>query len=179
MRKIFIATCLVFIGISVFGQAGKSNNIPAPALLKEEAPLAQVRAKKVAVREEGENCFSYTAEEQKDSLVYVIENLLEYGWSGDNARTVVTRYSYDPVKKNEEEKEGRTFFAPRQQMQFINGSYKVEENILIFTPDKVDKHPKRTFKILYNLKTNKVDGLIDENNNKYMPGECLEPIISL
>lgn len=179
MRKIFILTLFIFTHALTFGRAEISTKMPILASVGQEVPVEQLRATKKAAGQQTENCFVYTVAQQKDSLVYVSESLLEYGWAGANARMVITRYAYDPVKKEAVEKEGRTFFFPDQELQFINGTYKTEDNILIFTPDKVDQYEERTFKIVYNPETNKIDSLLDENNNNYLRGDCLEPVVGM
>lgn len=179
MKGIFIVTFLIFTKALVFGQMESSSPINILASIKQKAPLEQVGATKESFVQQTENCFVYTTEQQKDSLVYVSESLLEYGWAGANARMVITRYTYDPVKKEAVEKEGRKFFFPNQELQFINGTYKTEENTLIFTPDKVDQYEERTFKIVYTLKTNNIDYLVDEDNNNYLRGDCLEPVVGM
>lgn len=179
MKGIFIVTFLIFTKALVFGQMENSSPINTLTSIIQETPLEQVGATKESFVQQTENCLVYTVAQQKNSLVYVSESLLEYGWAVNNARMVITRYTYDPIKKEAVEKEGRKFFFPNQELQFINGTYKTEENTLIFTPDKVNKHQKRTFKIVYNPETNKIDYLVDDDNNNYLRGDCLEPVVGM
>jgi len=177
MKKIFLVILIISTHLFVFGQQKKSkkNTIPPPIKKKEYSIPEAIRIEDI-VREQTEKCFVYKIEEKKDSLLYVSNSLLEYGWAGDNARMVITSYHYDPVKKKEAEQKGYVLLEEKD-MQFINGSYKAEKNLLIFTPDKLERFEKRIFRLVYRQKTKEIDYLEDEKSNKYVPGDCPEPIV--
>lgn len=176
MKNLFVVT-LVMLSVSAFGQQKKTRKAPPitpPKLLPPPEP------KKLEELSEGDykKCFIYKSEEQKDSSVYVTENLLEYGWAGSNARFVITTYNYDAAKKSQAEKEGQ-IYTQSQRLRYIDGTYTIQKNILNFIPDKVENYQNRTFKIIYKPKTQKVQSLKDESNKQYKTGGCPEPIISL
>ncbi|RKE56080.1 hypothetical protein [Sphingobacterium detergens] len=177
MKKIFLIALITFSHFFVFGQQKKPNkNTIPPPIKKKEYPMPEAKRIEDIFMEQTKRCFIYKVEERKDSLLYVSSNLLEYGWAGDNARMVISSYNYDPIKKKEAEQKGYVLLEEKN-MQFINGSYKTEKDVLIFTPEKEDRFEKRTFKLVYKPKTNKVDYLKDEKNNKYIAGDCQEPIL--
>lgn len=161
---------LVLIGLLsssyTFAQVRKPTPIPPPP---KPAKVSEQKSEK---------CFLYTTEERKDALVYVTENLLEYGWAGSNARMIITTFNYDPLKKEKVEKEGYVY-AQSKSMQFINGSYKIEKDILSFSPEKPDKFKQRRFKIYYKAKTKNEAYLEDEAKHPFKPGKCLEPMVSM
>lgn len=160
-----------------FGQQKKTKK--APPLIKKNLPEPpKAKDYDTLISEDSKKCFVYKAEEKKDSLVYVTENLLEYGWAGSNARLIITTYNYDPEKKKQTEKDGETL-TQSQNLHFIDGRYKIEKNIFNFTPDKSENYESRTFKLIYKPKTQNVESLTDENNHPYKKGECLQPMISL
>lgn len=117
-------------------------------------------------------------EEKKDSLVYVTETLLEYGWNSDLARIIITSYDYDPIKKKEAKEAGYDL-VQTETMQFIDGVFKIEKRTFTFTPDKLDRFKAQLFKITYKPKAKEIEFLIDENNNKLQPGECLQPMVMM
>ncbi len=179
MRKIIILALMIMANILCFGQKKKSGktNHPFP---KIENPTRPPEAKRIEDLDlvSSERCFVYNTEEMKDSLLFVNENLLEYGWAGDNARMVITSYSYDPIKKEAAAKSGYVLLEERK-MQFVNGSYKIQNDMLVFTPEKKEKFKTRKFRLLYKSRTKEIDYLIDEGNNKFVPGDCLEPMVSM
>lgn len=69
----------------------------------EKSSLPPPSAPNSTVISETENCFLFRQKEAKDSLVYVTENLLEYGRSENIARIIIVTSSYDPIKKQEAE----------------------------------------------------------------------------
>lgn len=176
MKNIFVILLVMLSGLS-FGQQKKTKKAPpikAPKLL----PPPEVKANSYITEADSKKCYIYKFEEQKDALTYVTENLFEYGWAGSNARLVITTYNYDPVKKKELEKDGE-IQTQSQSLHFIDGKYKIEKNILNFTPDKSENYENRTFKLIYKPKTQKVESLKDENDHPYKKGECLQPMISI
>jgi len=178
MKKILLLTLIVLTNSLVSGQQKKSKRKTFPPPIKREAPVVMAEPIAEIVPLQPKNCFVFNFEEKKDSLLYVSKSLLEYGWAGDNARMVITSYNYDPVKKKEVEKDGKMLLFHEEKMQFINGSYKFEQDLLIFTPEKTDRFEKRTFRLIYKTKTKKVDYLQDEKNNKYVSGGCQEAMVS-
>ena len=155
----------------VFGQQKDTTQIslqisePNPKII----PYAELLPED---REETKQCFVYITEKQKDSLVYVTENLLEYGWNGSNARIVITTYNYEVSKKKKINN-----IVTKKQLQFIDGEYKIDNGKLTFTPNKDEKFEQKTFNLIYNKM--KIDYLEDENGNKYTSGGCSQPIMSL
>lgn len=178
MRKIIILVPMIMAHILCFGQKKKSGKTDFP-FPKIENTTRVPEAKKIEDLDlvPSKSCFVYNTEEKKDSLLFVNENLLEYGWAGDNARMVITSYSYDPIKKESAAKSGYVLLEERK-MQFVNGSYKIQNDMLVFTPEKKEKFKTRRFRLLYKSRTKKIDCLIDEENNKFFPGDCLEPMVS-
>jgi len=175
MKKLIMITALFmcFVGSA---QKKKSSKIIPPPPVKEV--LEPPKMQELIIEDDRKNCFVYKNEEQKDSLIYVTETLLEYGWASDLARIIITTYDYDPVKKKEAEEAGYTL-VQAETMQFIEGIFKIENSILTFTHDKLDRFKTQLFKINYKPKTKKVDFLTDENNNKLQTGECLQPMVSI
>lgn len=165
MRNIIVIIALLS-STATFGQIKKKASLPPPP---KPAKVSEQKSEK---------CFLYTTEEQKDTLVYVTENLLEYGWAGSNARIIITTFDYDPLKKKTVEKKGYVY-AQSKSMEFINGSYKIEKDILIFSPEKPDKFAQRRFKIYYKAKTKNEAYLEDEAKHLFKPGKCLEPMVSM
>ncbi len=160
---IIILNCIVS-----FGQKKKSNKmlVPPKILKIEEKPILEGK------------CLIYKFEIPKDSLIFESTNLLEYGWSGENARIVIKTVQYDPIKEKKAKEEGYDMIWKRT-LQYINGRYKIEKNILTFIPEKLDTHKIQTFKLIYKTKSKDLDYLIDENDKKYIIGNCLEPTIEM
>jgi len=160
---IIILNCIVS-----FGQKKKSNKmlVPPKILKIEEEPIPE------------EKCFVYKFEVPKDSLIFESTNLLEYGWSGENARIVIKTVQYDPIKEKKAKEEGYDLIWERT-LQYINGKFKIEKNILTFTPEKLNAHKIQTFKLIYKAKSKDLDYLIDENGKKYIVGKCSEPTIEM
>ena len=178
MKKAFIIFGIIACSFA-FGQKNKSSKPRriAPPPVREAAPPPVEKLSPIPEREE-EKCFVNKQEEQKEDLIYVKETLLEYGWASTNARMVITTYNYDPIKKEEAEKNGdRLLYS--QSLQFIEGDFKIEKGNLIFTPTKADKFKKKIFKFYYQPKTQKILHLEDENKQLLKTGKCLEPTISI
>ena len=175
MKNLIILTALS-VGSLVFGQKKKSAKAPP---IKEPTYYPVPEVKEYNYEEHNsEKCFIYKTEETKNSVVYVTENLLQYGGATDNARMVITTYNYDSSKKQQTEKDGR-IYSQSESLKYINGKSNLEKGNLNFTPDKKDKFQTRHFKVVYKPKTQKVDFLKDENNHPYKEGKCPEPTISL
>lgn len=175
MKKLIMITALLmcFVGSA---QKKKPKKIVPPPPVKEVPPPPKIE--ELPFEDDEKKCFVFKAEEQKDSLTYVTETLLEYGWNNDLARMIITTYDFDPVKKKEAEEDGYTL-VQSETMQFINGIFKIEKDVFTFTPEKSEKFKNQLFKITYKSKTKKVDFLTDENNNKLQTGECLEPMVKM
>lgn len=167
------ALLMCFVGSA---QKKKPRKIVPPPPVREVPPPPKIE--ELPFEDDHKKCFVFKAEEQKDSLVYVTETLLEYGWNNDLARMIITTYDFDPVKKKEAEEDGY-ILVQSETMQFINGTYKIEKDVLTFTPEKPEKFKTRLFKITYKSKTKKINFLTDENNNKLQTGECLQPMVSM
>jgi len=176
MKKLIMITALLmcFVGSA---QKKKPKKIVPPPPVKEVPPPPKIE--ELPFEEDDEKkCFFFKSEEQKDSLTYVTETLLEYGWNNDLARMIITTYNYDSVKKNQADENGE-ILALTQNLQFINGTYKTENDVFTFTPEKSEKFKTQLFKITYKSKTKKVDFLTDENNNTLKTGGCLEPMVKM
>lgn len=176
MKNLFVIILVILSG-SVSGQQKKTKKAPQitpPKIL----PPPEVKEPKYLGADNSKKCFIYKSQEQKDSLIYITENLLEYGWAGSNARFVITTYNYDVAKKSQMEKDGQ-IYAQSQRLRYIDGKYTIQKNNLTFTPDKAENYENRTFKIVYKPKTQKVDYLKDEGSHQYKKGKCDEPVISL
>lgn len=173
-------TTIIFallISSFAFGQKKKPSKPIGPPPVIQHAPEEKV-PEIVRTETETEKCFVYNTEYQKDSRIFVTENLFEYGWAGSNARLIITKYDYDFVKKKETEKEGYVY-AQTKTSQFIEGDFKIENKILTFSPNKKDKFEKRTFKLFYKSNSKNVDYLEDQDKNKFAVGACLQPSVSL
>ena len=181
MKNVIFIITMLSCGV-VFGQQKKSNKTPfkVPEIKQEpkEEPPPPPPAPSSSTISETENCFLFRQEESKDSLVYVTENLLEYGWNGDNARMLISSSNYDPVKKQEAEKQGMRLMQT-ETVQYIDGTFKIVKGILTFEPMKTEISERRTFKLIFKPKTRKIDYLRDENGNKYNKGKCPENTISV
>jgi len=175
MKKLIMITALLmcFIGSA---QKKKPKKIVPPPPVREVPPPPKIE--ELPFEDDEKKCFVFKAEEQKDSLTYVTETLLEYGWNNDLARIIITTYNYDSVKKNQADENGE-ILALTQNLQFINGTFKIEKDVFIFTPEKSEKFKTQLFKITYKSKTKKVDFLTDEDNNKLQTGECLQPMVKM
>lgn len=175
--KNLILICIIMLSASAFGQQKKTKK-PPPITRTEILPPPETKKIDEQNIDKTKKCFVYKMEEQKDSVVYVTENLLEYGWAADNARLVITTYNYVPAKKDMNKKEGN-IYAQSQRLRYIEGTYTIQKGILGFIPDKAQNYQNRTFKIDYKPKTQKVQSLQDESNHRYTKGGCPEPTISL
>lgn len=120
----------------------------------------------------------FKTEKETDSLLYVKEMLLEYGWNNKLARIIETTYEYNPVKERKAKENGYVL-AYSKQLQFIEGVFRIEQNIFTFIPDKSDKFKPQIFRIIRQSKTNHEIKFINEENNVFIKGDCLEPMISI
>ncbi|WP_367330604.1 hypothetical protein [Sphingobacterium multivorum] len=179
MKKISILILIILAHMLCFGQKKKSGKTRL-SFPKIERPIDPPEAKRIEDLDlvPMAKCFVYKTEERKDSLLFIIENLLEYGLAGDNARMVITSYSYDPAKKAAAKNKGEVL-VEEKSMKFVNGSCKIHNDVLVFTPEKLEKFKVRTFGLIYKPKSKKIDYLKDEESNKFVPGDCLEPTVSL
>lgn len=175
MKKIIMITALLMCLVTS-AQKKKSKKIVPPPPVKEVP--APPKVEKLPLKDDDKKCFVSKMEEQKDSLTYVTETLLEYSWHSDLARMIITTYDYDADKKKKAEKEGYTLIQT-ETMQLIDGIFKIDKGIFTFTPDKSEKFKTQLFKITYKPKSKYVDFLTDENNNKLQTGECLQPMVSM
>lgn len=175
MKNLIMITAILmcFVGSA---QKKKMRKIIPPPPVREVPPPPKIE--ELPFEDDEKKCFVFKAEEQKDSLTYVTETLLEYGWNNDLARIIITTYNYDSVKKNQADENGE-ILALTQNMQFINGTYKIDKDFFTFTPEKSENFKTRLFKITYKSKTKKADFLTDENNKKLQTGECLEPMVKM
>ncbi len=175
MKQLIMITALLmcFVGSA---QKKKPRKVIPPPPVKEV--LEPPKIQELTVKDDSKKCFSFKMEEKKDSLVYVTETLLEYGWNSDLARMIITTYDYDPIKKKEAKEAGYDL-VQAETMQFIDGVYKIENGTFTFTPDKLDRFKTQLFKITYKPKAKEIEFLIDENNNKLQPGECLQPMVMM
>jgi len=178
MKNLFIITILL-ICIFALGQKKKSTKMaPPPVVAPKINPPATKKAPDFTYWNNAAKCYIYRTEEKKDSLVYVTENLLEYGWVASNARMIITTYSFDPIKKQQVEKDGY-IYGQSKTMQYIDGEFALEKGNLTFTPNKKDKFDVRHFKLVYKPKTQKVNYIKDENDRPYKIGDCPVPTVSL
>lgn len=157
-----------------FAQKKKSGKI-SPPILKQTVFEGPPEVKRIEI-EDPNKCFVNTSKENKEGLDYYTDTLLEYGWVADNARIIITSYNYDPVKQVEAKKAGLVFNSS-QKLQFINGNFKISNNILTFTPEKLDKFKIQNFKLIY--KSKKLNSLEGENKMILKNGKCLEPMVSM
>lgn len=174
MKQLIMITAFLmcFVGSA---QQKKPKKIVPPPPVKEVLEPPKIEAPK---KDDSKKCFSFTMEEKRDSLVYVTETLLEYGWNSDLARIIITSYDYDPIKKKEAKEAGYDL-VQAETMQFIDGVYKIENGTFTFTPDKLDRFITQLFKITYKPKAKEIEFLIDEDSNKLQPGECLQPMVMM
>lgn len=152
------------------GQKKKTKKTPPPIVFN---PVVKEKVPDYPTVKNSKKCFLYITEESKDARTFVKENLFEYGWSGDNARMVVTTYDYDTAAKKQS---GNENYIYAKSKQYIEGLYRIDNNNLIFTPDKADKFGKQTYKIIKN-KTKNGEELVDENNHRFQKGNCQQAII--
>ncbi|WCM40933.1 hypothetical protein MG290_08130 [Flavobacterium sp. CBA20B-1] len=78
--------------------------IPPPPVRQVEKLPVEVAEPIIEATEK--KCFIYKTETQKEAMMFVTETLLEYGWSNNLAQMVITTYHFDPIKKEQTEKEG-------------------------------------------------------------------------
>lgn len=154
----------------------KKRSIPPPPVIMEAPP--KIQKPYVDEEEDETKCFVYTHKEEKDRIVFVTENLLEYGWNNAMARMIITTYDYDPVAQKEAEKEGY-IIAQSKQLQFIDGHFKITNDTFTFTPTNTNEFKTEIFKISFEGKTKKIKQLKNSDNQLFEKGTCLEPTISM
>ena len=174
MRNTLTIITLTIFSLS-FGQKKKSNKVPPPIMPPKIIPVPQEKTPDYPGAERSKKCFVYIATSEKDSRVYVTENLFEYGWSSTNARMITTTYDYDAAKK----KENESAYIYSKISQYVDGDFTEAKNKVMFSPSKSEKYPKKTFNVFYKSKSKTIDHLEDENQNKYKKGECPEPTVSI
>jgi len=146
--------------------------LPPPVRQVEESP---VEVEEPIIEDTEKKCFIYKTEIQKDAILYVTETLLEYGWSNNLAQMVITTYHFDPIKKEQTEKAGY-LWGQAKNIRFINGTFRMEEDIFVFMPDKAEDFEKQLFKINFEIGKKEVSFLTNENNNILQKGDCFESI---
>lgn len=178
MKNLIFIITILCCG-ATFGQQKKSKKarFEVPKV-KRDKPVEIPPPPAPNTISENENCFLFRQEEPKDSLVYVTENLLEYGRYGDNARIFVYNSNYDPVKKEEAEKQGM-MLVQSETVQLIDGTFKIVKDELIFTSKESKEFKNQVFRLFFKTKTQKVDYLKDEKGNKYGRGKCHVATVSI
>lgn len=64
-------------------------------------------------------------------------------------------------------------------LQYIDGTFSIENELLNFVPMATGRSESRTFKLVFEPGTHKVDYLNNANNNKYSRGKCHENTINM
>lgn len=154
----------------------KKRSIPPPPVIMEAPP--KIQKPYVDEEEDETKCFVYTHKEEKGGIVFVTENLLEYGWNNDMARMIITNYEYDPIAEKEAEEKGYVL-AKSKQLQFIDGHFKITNDTFTFTPTNTNEFKTEIFKINFENKTKKVKQLKNQDNELFVKGACLEPMVSM
>lgn len=174
MKNLLLVLAIASSG-STYGQKKKNTRyLPPPSFgkaMKAEEPQSLSSA-------DSKQCFVYKDEVVKDAMTYVTETLLEYDQPGSRARMIFTTYKYDALLKNQANESGEVL-TQTQQLQFIDGNYKIDKGTLTMTPDKNNKYEIRHFKLVTKPKVQTVINLKDEQNHFYKKGKCLEPMISI
>lgn len=179
MKSLIIITALLSCSSIAFAQQKKPNKTKTPPPKIKPAPKVLLPPPIAKIPDMyKEQCYIYNSEETKDALINQTKTFVEYGWSGDNARIIIERKEYDPVKEKEAQEKGYSLVW-NETAQYINGKYKIDKNILTIIPDKSDQFQSQKFKLIYKAKTKEVDYLQDDKNNKYKIGECPLPVISI
>ncbi|NGF56090.1 hypothetical protein G5B00_06130 [Parapedobacter sp. SGR-10] len=163
------------VASTAFAQVKPGKIPPPPQRIKLEETPQPHKSEPV---DNTKKCFGYNTETTKGDTTFVKESLLEFGGNGKLGRIVITTYDYNTEEKKKAKENGR-IFAPSQQLQFIEGKYKIEGKMLIFTPDKTDKFPVRKFTLQINPNSNTVEKVLDNDKNEWTTANCFEPIISL
>lgn len=175
MKKKFL---IILLGVSsiAFAQKKKQTKIMPPPPVKQIEPPQIIEPPEI--EHEGTKCFVYKKEEKKDALIYVTETLLEYGWNNDMARMIITNYEYDPIAEKEAEEKGYVL-AQSKQLQFIDGHFKITNDTFTFTPTNTNEFKTEIFKINFENKTKKVKQLKNQDDELFVKGACLEPMVSM
>jgi hypothetical protein len=130
-------------------------------------------------------CFRFKSENREDSLVYAEEVILEYGWNNDLARLVIQNQQYNENTDVSEEvnAEGEVvglFISAPIEFTYIEGTFLIENDRFIFTPDDPEVHAPAEFKIQFDPETNRIESLIlSEKESILTRGECMEATISI
>lgn len=170
MKNLFFLFA-VFISHNTVQAQKKTNKIIPPKITQQEIRMVS--------KDETKKCFVYSTKEPKnDSMLLETKRTLEYDESDNNARIVINSKEYDPIKDQQAKKEGNRLVW-QETAELINGTYKIENSILTFTPEKLNNNEVRTFKLVYKQKTKNLDYLKDKVNNKYAVGNCSKPIVSM
>lgn len=170
MKNLFFLFA-VFMSYNTVQAQKKTNKIIPPKIAQPEIRMIS--------KDETKKCFVYNTNEPKNnSMILETKKILEYDESDNNARIIINSKEYDPIKDQQAKKEGDRVVW-QETARLINGTSKIENNILTFTPEKLDNNEVRTFKLVYKIKTKKLDYLKDELNNKYVVGTCSEPLVSM
>ena len=172
--KYLFTICAILLFSLTSAQKKRSGKVP-PKISKQTVFERPPEVKKFEI-EDSKKCFVNTAKETKDGRDHFTDTLLEYGWSADNARIIITTYNFDREKEAEAKRSGLVFDAS-QKFQFINGNFTISKNILTFIPEKLEKFQKHSFKLIYRSK--KLNSLEGENKMILNKGKCLEPMVSM
>ncbi|MDR2909920.1 MAG: hypothetical protein LBV47_00930 [Bacteroidales bacterium] len=136
-------------------------------------------------------CLSLKTETREDSTVYVTEQILEYdgedfslymeyGLESFSAQITVENREYNAFTDVYLDTEGNENVARYHfKHDFINGTCRIENDRLIFTPNETEKYETRTFKIQFAPDSKKIECLTDEKNNVWTTGECYKAQIMM
>lgn len=158
----YIILILIFLGCfhNLFAQKHNSN--------KQLNPKTSSTIKRGS---QTKKCFLHATEVIKDSVVYVTQNLLEYGYEDNKARILITTYDYDLVKEKLAKLNGSSL-TKLETIQFVDGTYKIEKNLLTFKPDDAINFKTTQFKISFKPKSSTIQFLTNKTGEKYVKGEC-------
>lgn len=158
----------------------KINTPPPPPPPPEPPQLIAPSISEIPVLEDEETkCFTYLEKSEKNGRVYYKNHLLEFGWNGDNARIVITEYDYEKEVAEKIDK-GEDVIATTETLQFIEGSYTIENEKLIFIPEKEKfSDYKKDFIINYSDNSKKSIKELKDKKNSWKKGDCLEKVPSI
>lgn len=170
MKNLFFLFA-VFMSYNTVQAQKRSNKIIPPKITETKIRMIS--------KDETKKCFVYVTNEPKNnSMILETKSILEYDESDNNARIIINSKEYDPIKDQQAKKEGNSLVW-QETAEHINGTYKIDNDILTFTPEKLDHYEIRNLKLVYKPKTKKFDYLKDEVNNKYVVGDCSKSIVSV
>lgn len=176
MKKLILCLAILTCSTMAFAQQKKTTKTRTTPRKVEQPPvIIPPPSDELTVTN---YCFVYLHEEKKGDMVHADNTILEYGWAGQNARMVIESKEYDPIKEKEAKEKGE-HLVWEETVQYINGKFKITNDVLTFMPDKPERYKTRVFKVIYKGKSKEPDYLIDEHKNKYLPGDCPTPIISV